>query len=380
MLEPVSDIDVAVPEHRPKQEMKHPTTRPRWKFRLTLILGGLFAGLMFGEIAVRVFDIGPRFDPIPLDNYRICGNPILRYELVPKSIYRGDPINSAGLRGKEIPQAKPMNTFRIACVGDSTTFGLYVKDAETYPSRLESILNLHPSPDGRRAEVINFGVAGYNINQNVENLRVRALAYSPDAILFGYCMNDPSEYSAEFAVLRNRAGPAKRQYLDNIIHRSGTLAGHSRLFRLGYYAWLTEKEAWGSGANSSPTQSRKAPLRAGKKSFFHKIHEPGAGWDRVALGFEALRATASTVPVYVVVFPILDGLTDDPYIELHARVRALAESHGFQVIDLLEPLREASRNSTEPLALDELHPAPFGNDVVARTVANVLLQSALPVR
>lgn len=97
--------------------------------------------------------------------------------------------NSSGLRGGEIPLEKDPGTLRIACMGDSCTFGFGIpKDEETYPSVLERLL-LERDPQ-ERSEVINAGVVGYSSFQGLLLLRKKILALSPDIITFYFGFND----------------------------------------------------------------------------------------------------------------------------------------------------------------------------------------------
>jgi len=75
---------------------------------------------------------------------------------------------------------------RIACVGDSWTFGMNVDQDRTYPSRLAADLGA----SGARAEVLNFGVLGYSSFQGRRLLERRVLELDPDVVAIGFGMND----------------------------------------------------------------------------------------------------------------------------------------------------------------------------------------------
>src|SRR5262245_42686340 len=112
--------------HTADEARDPPRNRIQWLRRLGMILAGLSAGLVIAEVAVRVLDIGPRFDPVSGENYRLVEDHELQYELVPRSTYLGTQINADGMRDGPREVAKPAGVFRIACIGDSITFGLYV--------------------------------------------------------------------------------------------------------------------------------------------------------------------------------------------------------------------------------------------------------------
>jgi len=84
-------------------------------------------------------------------------------------------INSKGLRSKEVGYDKPKNTFRIVLLGDSRTFGFGCSFDKIFPSLLEGYF--------KDTEVINMGVSGYGLDQELLMLKLEGLKYHPDLIL-----------------------------------------------------------------------------------------------------------------------------------------------------------------------------------------------------
>jgi lysophospholipase L1-like esterase len=97
-------------------------------------------------------------------------------------------LNSDGFRGDEMPVTPQPSTVRIACVGDSWTFGMPVGQDQTYPSRLAAWLT-EERPD-TRYEVQNFGVLGYSSFQGLQLLKSRVLDFHPHIVVIGFGMND----------------------------------------------------------------------------------------------------------------------------------------------------------------------------------------------
>src|SRR4029079_12487891 len=90
--------------------------------------------------------------------------------------YRG-ASNSLGYRDVEHAVAKAPGTYRIVVLGNSVAAGLGVdRFDDTFPALLERLL----AARGRKAEVINLAVSGYNPQQQVETLKDRGLRYRPD--------------------------------------------------------------------------------------------------------------------------------------------------------------------------------------------------------
>lgn len=95
-------------------------------------------------------------------------------------------INSAGLRDREHSNPKPPGTFRIAVLGDSYAEAMQVPMEAAFWHVLELKLQACQAFHGRQIEVINFGVGGYGTAQEIQALRHRAWAYSPDLVLLAF--------------------------------------------------------------------------------------------------------------------------------------------------------------------------------------------------
>lgn len=116
------------------------------------------------------------------------------YELKPKldGTFRGRPVrtNAFGMRGPDTTLRKPPHTFRIAGLGDSHMFGWGVAQDETYMHLLDERLRASAAPGGRRIELLNFAVPGYNTVMEVATYEHRAMAFQPDLVLLHFVGND----------------------------------------------------------------------------------------------------------------------------------------------------------------------------------------------
>ncbi len=111
----------------------------------------------------------------------------LGYENTPNYNNGVNVHNSLGFRGKEILKDKPDSTFRIVCIGGSTTYSTGVDDYEhSYPFLLEKKLN----ESGVHVEVINAGVRGYNSLQSYINYLTKIEDLNPDMLLVYHAVND----------------------------------------------------------------------------------------------------------------------------------------------------------------------------------------------
>ena len=140
--------------------------------------------LGLAEAAVRIFNLGPQIAAVNHGSFRLSDNPVLRYELAPGAPDGDTVLNRDGMRDREFPLAKPPGTFRIACIGDSITFGFGIDHpADTYPQRLESLLNSYCGSSSQRFEVLNFGVPGYNLKEIAENVQIKIQKQSISSLM-----------------------------------------------------------------------------------------------------------------------------------------------------------------------------------------------------
>jgi len=96
--------------------------------------------------------------------------------------------NSVGLRNTE--ELNPdENVIRVLAIGDSFTFGAYVHNHETWPARLEEHLNALLLPNAQ-VQVLNAGIPGYTIEDELSYIREKGLALQPDLVILGFYTND----------------------------------------------------------------------------------------------------------------------------------------------------------------------------------------------
>ena len=187
-----------------------------------LIVLGFFAS---AELVLRLVGVRPAVRPrlllrsidTDIDLPFMRADPDLFWS--PRPGFRGEfmgrpvTINSLGLRGGE-PRPRREGARRIACFGDSITFGYGVGDEETYPYLLDRALGA----DGH--EALNAGVTGYTSHQ-VRRLVTRVAAAAPfDVALFCIGWNDGTwrpvddrEYERRLASVNAVEGVADRFYV-----------------------------------------------------------------------------------------------------------------------------------------------------------------------
>ena len=216
--------------------------------------------------------------------------------------------------------------FRILAIGDSTTFGQYVNDAETWPAQVQQILD----PEARRVEVINAGLIGSSSLQGLCYLKAYGFDLEPDLVIVTYGFNDwaCSEYSDRERVQIMTARPLK-------------------------YLLIRTAKNRGFIARDNNAKQRSSP---------------GEFLDHMAA---IQRACAERgADVLFVIWPDRDDLqsaesSPGPY---RALIREAARITDARCVDLLD----AFRNTPEKIYFDLVHTNAFGCRVAAESIASAL--------
>lgn len=336
-------------------------------FGISVALFTTVAGLIICEILVRGFNIGPEISAVRSGNFQLSKNPILRYELAPNTPDGSFAISDAGLRDRHYSLEKPDNTFRIAFLGDSIAYGFGVDQTETTSAHLERLLNKYYPDAGFSFEVLNFGVPGYNFQQIFETLRVKALLYSLDLIIYAYCLNDPQEYSYEMAKLQ--AGTVAATNVLEVIPLY-----RSRLFMLARYAITRPK--W----NRDDPQAI-ALSKGNYAQYFSQLHRDPARWGPIQSGLDELRDISLTrgVPVLVLIIPVLKDLENYPIKSVSALLHRAFADRSLHVLDLLEFYASYEQEENRRIGWDSLHLTAEGHAFTAvATLYKLLDESLIP--
>ena len=105
-------------------------------------------------------------------------------------------INSMGFRGPELINPKPINGFRIWCIGGSTTFDIYApSDDKTWCSLLGTILQ-EKYPE-KKIETINAGIPGEILRGSMDDVEDFAKTVQPDVVILYHGPNDLQKIVSE---------------------------------------------------------------------------------------------------------------------------------------------------------------------------------------
>ena len=346
-------MDAAVP--RPPPRLKP------WLLRALLAFFSCLIALIAAEILLRRGGSAAPTRRIEASGLNVH-DPLLGWALAPGARTRQSNreydvavrINAQGFRAdREYPHAPASGVTRVVTVGDSFTFGQGVEIQEAWPSILERRLE--------KAEVINLGVPGYGVDQQLLMLESRGLRFQPDIVVLGLHTPD---------IFRN------------------TNASHGQyakpLFRLGEDGLeLTNVPTPPPG---TPVPPRDRGLLHRSKLFqmvFTRLERHGAGkvWEITEGILRRMANTASRAEARLVVLLLppqhaVYGSALERSSQAHTTdlIADILREHGVEHLDLTPALaKTAEKNPAERL----FHPGDghftaAGNRVVAEELHNAL--------
>lgn len=263
-------------------------------------------------------------------------------------------VNADGLRTPaSTTQAKAAGVRRVLTLGDSSVYGVMVRDADTIAGQLEQALQaMDPG-----IEVLNGGCPGYSSWQAAQALEHRFAAYEPDLVIVGTLWSDTQGADEP----------------DSTRH-GGRLAPLSS--RSAAFVWLRETlraRTWGTTEPEPPPGGGPEPVAWG-------LDMPLAPTNRVPLSEYAdnLRRLASLArdlggQVAYLMLPCirdLDGAGVGDFRDAYREVmREVAAEQGAVLIDT--PPAVVGQPQAR-LFLDEVHPTPAGNRLIAGVAASAL--------
>jgi lysophospholipase L1-like esterase len=250
-------------------------------------------------------------------------------------------INALGLRGPLPATGKPV----VLCVGDSTTFGSYVEEDDTYPRQLQDRLSA--------SSIVNAGVPRWTITDEVEFLAEALPQLEPRAVVILFCGNDLVELDK--APARERALRSRGWWSDlrTRLAIPEVMLNVSLSLRRSY---LESRGRW-------PPEMRADQMETGDWARPY--------WARYAKGLTEAVALCRQHKARLLVgaFPGFKELESD-VCEVERTLPQLVREAGAEYVDLYAPFR-ASPKDRFLLPLDA-HASGHGNALIAEVFAKAL--------
>jgi len=248
--------------------------------------------------------------------------------------------NGMGLRDEEIPAPKPAGEYRVLVMGDSSIFGHGVQLDETFVKQLQQ--RLRKAYPNMTIRVVNGGVSGYSSFQGRIFYQEIAPKVQPDLVILAYYFSDfvPDVMPDR---LRVAPGTAKSDLMRAL--------SRSNLYQFLRDWMLSQKlESWGSGKEGSVA-------RVGPEEYRDNL---------------AALIEASPKAMLLLLDPLASPVPDNqkPYREA---AHALARERRIPIVDMHEPF--AKHSPRDELFLDDVHPTPKGDGIVADALFEAIQKS-----
>lgn len=244
---------------------------------------------------------------------------------------------------------------RLLVLGDSFTYGLGVRDEETYAFRLQAIFPEH--------EVINAGVNGYGIDQALLMWRKEGSRLRPDVVVLGYFVDDFNRNALsfrEFAKPRFVLGEGRLELIgtpvpgrDELTNVAQRLASRPRFVEAIEHAFRRAKRV-------DPRFEKKVRLnRQILLEFRDELERTGTG------GGDRTRLLVAFIPhCEYHRYPHFD--------EIARAVADACRELGIPWIDLTDALESRDRDPV-PLYGSHCHWSPEGHRLAAALIADRLI-------
>lgn len=179
-------------------EFRFPAVTSATSVRIFCNLAEQVGQIDLAQLAARVVGPGEALPPRRLSDGALPGDDS---ELIFPYYVSGE-VNAQGFRDQEVEVAKPPGVFRIACLGDSYTWGTGVKQPDRWTEVLRGELGARAAAGkGPKCEVLNFGIVGYGaLDERVQYEQV-VRAYAPDLVVLMMCWNDNVSRRDEFSLI-----------------------------------------------------------------------------------------------------------------------------------------------------------------------------------
>jgi len=270
-------------------------------------------------------------------------------------------INKYGMRNVDFPLKKPRGTIRILGLGDSWTFGMWVKEKNAYLRKLESILR-RENP-AQSMHVINAGICSLNPEQTVKLvIDKKLMKFSPDIVMINigpYC----AESGIPDSIFRKNRFlvRAKEIYSDYFPYTYSFIK--LRLERTRKFRLIKDDV------------SKEVSLDLLKQAYMKKLYkDDNPDLRRLEQAIKDLDAIVreNNSRLIVLILPILEDLKDYKYKYAHKKISLFCRQNDIRYIDFLPEF--LGKDERELWASeDDHHPNKFGHQIIAEALYEFLI-------
>ena len=253
-------------------------------------------------------------------------------------------INALGFRDEEFPVAKPAGELRVLAIGDSFTFAQGCRAEDGWTEVLEDLLAAH---HGRPVQVMNAGFTGGGSwpQEYAPWVIAHALAFEPDLVVYGMCLNDMDRRVPMLAWQRIWDSP--KEFGEPWLGGVSAVLNHVQRGR-----------------------QQRALIASRPRDIGALIEVDPAPWRANMAAIRAMQQHlgAADVPFTIAVFPMLSLLGEEyPYASLHRAVGSFCADTGIDVVDLYPAFAGRDDRSLWVHPFDQ-HPNPTAQRLFAEGI------------
>jgi len=268
--------------------------------------------------------------------------------------------NKYGIYNKKVDYHKPDDEYRILVLGDSVLEGS-AKYKDGFPKVIERRLNKEIK--GKRFNVLNSGVGGWNTYQEYLYLKRTGIRLRPDLIILAFVNNDLS-YPKFF-----------REYKDHFIITTAKQKKIPLIIDFGYYNKLVFKSYF-----------LRLIFISIKKIFKNSHFDYYSPTDKNingSLDKLILFLKKRNIPLVIIHFPYFKNLDDyskNSFYSTHVFVKNKCKKYHIPYLDLLDSYRKSPKKNfyeENDLIFHSMpaHPNDLGNKIAGDAISDFLISN-----
>ena len=311
------------------------------------------------------------------DNYRdIAYLTGIDRQILPNQENKTIHINNFGMRGPDITQDKPNDTYRIFIIGGSTTYGSgSTSDKTTIPGFLQE--KIDNSGIDQKVQVINAGIMGSTSIEEVHRIKNDLINFDPDMIIVYHGNNDAGTSWEMYSDHTNfKILPEKKILTFFQIY----LPEYKTPINALYFINRIMEGTSGNNNNNSIETAYKLEHMLERSSLWHNLIKDACEFGNEK-GFKTM----------VILQPVL-GTGNKPLVEYeHSYYLAVGGEKNTEVYDIfsngllglenycykVEDFRNVFDNVPEFVYFDIAHLADYGNEVVSQRIFEIIKPTIL---
>ncbi len=342
-----------------------------------LVLTSIMTPVTFCELLLRNVTYAVNKDVSLFQKDKLLG-----WRLKPNAASNPDApvrVNRHGLRGPDREYRKREGVTRILFLGDSIPYGLRLPYDDTFPRRVEILMNQERD---RPVECINAGIPGYSTWQEYQFFENEAYRYNPDIVVLSFCLNDVLHtytglHFGDYGV-DDPVPYIEENWIDYITHRSAiVLVGKSIYHRIRFGKTLKENAIYREGLDVAALF---------EKETYPEIKQ---AWSDTQYYIQKIadRCEREKARLILILFPYIYIMpTDERTVFSPKPMAEYSRRKGIPVIEVWplieQDMKEQGIQKLNHYFQDHCHPTADGNRLVAESIVRCLksLTSSPPNR